>query len=84
MLDSCFKIQFVEFSYLKLYGSGNIETIHVHEKLVSLFNEYVNNYLAPKKSSSEKDIDNAEDIRPLFRAKRSRAMLKAILCFLLK
>ena len=82
VLDPCFKMQFVEFSYMKLYGSGNIETIHVREKLVSLFNEYVLNSLSPNKSTPGKDIGKIiENTKPLFGAKGSRDMLKVMLCF---
>ena len=82
VLDPCFKMQFVEFSYMKLYGSGNIETIHVREKLVSLFNKYVLNSLAPNKYAPGKDIGKViENIEPLFGAKGSRDMLKVMLCF---
>ena len=48
VLNPYFKMQFVEFSYMKLYGGGHIETIHGREKLVSLFNEYVHISFAPK------------------------------------
>ena len=77
VLDPYFQMQFFEFSYMKLYGSGNIETIHVREKFVSLFNEYVLNSLAPNKSAPGKNIAKViENIEPLFGAKGSRDMLR--------
>ena len=84
MLDPCFKMQFVEFSCMKLYGSGNIETIHVREKLV-LFNEYVLNSHAPNKSAPGKDIGKViENTEPLFGAKGSKDMLKVMFMFFFK
>ena len=84
VLDPYFKMQFVKFSYMKLHESCNIETIHVHEKLFSLFNEYVRNSLTPKKSSSGKDIGTIEYTRAWVRAKWSRDTLKVMLCFSFK
>ena len=64
---------------------GNIETIHVREKFVSLFNEYVHNSLAPNKSTQGKDIGKViENTEPLFGAKDSRDMLKLMLFFYFK
>uniref|UniRef100_A0A5B6ZFM2 Putative zinc finger BED domain-containing protein RICESLEEPER 2-like n=1 Tax=Davidia involucrata TaxID=16924 RepID=A0A5B6ZFM2_DAVIN len=45
ILDTRYKIQFVDFSYKKLYGSGSFEFSQVRDNLFSLFIEYVSTSL---------------------------------------
>ena len=40
MLDPCYKLNAIDFSYKKIYGEDSLEFFHVKKKLESLFEEY--------------------------------------------
>ncbi|KAG6682132.1 hypothetical protein I3842_13G123200 [Carya illinoinensis] len=62
ILDPRYKLQFVEFSYKKLYGNSSQEYLHVRAKLASFFMEYSSG--TPTSSASERnvcrDVEEAE------------------------
>ena len=53
ILDPRYKINFVEWSYKKIYGSHSMEFEQVQSKLFSVFNEYASN-ASPSTSSALK------------------------------
>ena len=60
IFDPRYKIQFVEFSYKKLYGDESFEFSRVREKLFSLFDEYMHNSskASSSQTSASQDVDH--------------------------
>ncbi|KAA8544664.1 hypothetical protein F0562_019489 [Nyssa sinensis] len=52
IFDPRYKIQFIEFSFNKLYGDGSNQLTHVRNKLFSLFDEYMHKSSKGSSSSS--------------------------------
>ena len=52
VLDPRYKLPFIDWCYQKLYGhASSLQYLKVHEKLFSMFGEYVSNVFAPSTSS---------------------------------
>ncbi|KAA8538150.1 hypothetical protein F0562_027758 [Nyssa sinensis] len=59
IFDPRYKIQFIEFSFNKLYGDGSNQLTHVRNKLFSLFDEYMRKSSKGSSSSSFTSQDGA-------------------------
>lgn len=63
ILDPRYKLQFVEFSYKRLYGSGSVEMRKVCEKLFSLFDVYMKIHSKSLDSTSSSSSSNQNATR---------------------
>ena len=62
VLDPHYKMQYVEFTYKKLYGSHSYQSTLVREKLFSLFSEYMLDSPLTCSTSTTLQSDCAKDV----------------------